>query len=325
MLTLLLALLTADPAPQPFTSPKSPAAEYGHGLTAELARDGWIALFDGETPFGWRDGKVDSGSLSADRTTSQFGNCEVQGEVTKSGTLHFGNQSKELPAGKFTWTIIADKPHYLRLSKEAAVKTLLLKPTGLKSAFNGRDLTGWKALKHPQLPEEKQAKWTMEDGVLRAVGGPGAVELDGRYGDLVMQVEARMRAKLVNGGVFFRSVPGDFMNGYEAQLFNGCYDQDPGQPARYSTGAIDDHQLARRLVSRDLEPFMMTVVAVGPHLATWVNGWQMTDWTDDREPHDNPRVGLRLEPGTIQLQAHDAATDIELRQFLVADLGDKKR
>ena len=79
-----------------------------------------------------------------------------------------------------------------------------------------------------------------------------------------------MRAKLVNGGVFFRSIPGDFMNGYEAQLFNGCYENDPAKPARFSTGAIDDRQLARRLVSRDLEPLVMTVIAAGPHLATWV-------------------------------------------------------
>jgi hypothetical protein len=103
-------------------------------------------------------------------------------------------------------------------------------------------------------------------------------------------------------------------------LFNGCYEQDPAQPARYSTGAIDDRQLARRLVSRDLEPLTMTVIAAGPHIATWVNGWQMTDWTDTREKHENPRQGLRLEAGTIQLQAHDPETDIEFRQVKIAEL-----
>jgi hypothetical protein len=29
---------------------------------------------------------------------------------------------------------------------------------------------------------------------------------------------------------------------------------------------------------------------------------------------------LRLEPGTIQLQAHDAQTDIEFRRVLIAEL-----
>jgi hypothetical protein len=156
--------------------------------------------------------------------------------------------------------------------------------------------------------------------VLHAVGGPGCVELDGKYGDLVLQVEARMRAKLVNGGAFFRSIPGDFMNGYEAQLFNGCYENDPAKPARYSTGAIDDRQLARRLVSRDEVPLVMTVIAVGPHIATWVNGYQMTDFTDTRDNHENPREGLRLEPGTIQLQAHDPETDIEFRRVTIGEI-----
>lgn len=324
MLTLVLLLLTADPEPKPFTSPKSPAAEYGHGLTAEQAREGWIALFDGETTFGWQEGKVKAGALSADRTSSKFGSCEIRGEATAAGELRMGPHAVGLPLGPFKVSFQLDKPNPIQLDKRAAVKTLLLKPTGLASVLNGRDLTGWKVLKHPQLADERQAKWSLEDGVLRAVGGPGCVELDERYGDLVLQVEAKMRAKLVNGGVFFRSIPGDFMNGYEAQLFNGCYDEDPGKPARYSTGAIDDRQLARRLVSRDLEPLTMTVVAVGPHIATWVNGSQMTDWTDDRDKHDNPRVGPRLEPGTIQLQAHDGETDIEFRRVRVAKLGETK-
>jgi hypothetical protein len=110
------------------------------------------------------------------------------------------------------------------------------------------------------------------------------------------------------------------MNGYEAQIFNACYDNDPATPARYSTGAIDDRQLARRLVSRDEQPFVMTIIAVGPNLATWVNGYQTIDWTDDRELHANPRQGRRLEAGAIQLQAHDPETDVEFRTIRIAEL-----
>jgi hypothetical protein len=324
MLALLLVLLAAEPQTRPFTSPRSPAAEFGHGLTDEQAHEGWLALFDGQTAFGWRDGKVEAGSLTAGHTSTSFANCEVVGEATAAGALQLGEATVELPVGKFQARLVVDAPHTLRLAKGATVKTLLLKPSGLRPVFNGRDLTGWKVLKRANLADERQTRWSVVDGVLRGVGGPGAVELAGRFGDLVLQVQARTRGKLVNGGVFFRSVPGDFMNGYEAQLFNGCYDEDPGQPARYSTGAVDDRQLARRLVSRDESPLTMTVVAVGPHIATWVNGWQMTDWTDDREPDANPRVGRRLEPGTIQLQAHDAETDIEFRQVLVATVHDKQ-
>ncbi len=79
-------------------------------------------------------------------------------------------------------------------------------------------------------------------------GGPGALEWEpNRFGDLVLQIEARTRDKLVNG-VFFRAVPGDFLNGYEVQIFHACYNRDPAKSARYSTGTINDRQLARRSV-----------------------------------------------------------------------------
>lgn len=320
MWTLILALIAADPEKRPFTSPASAAPEYGHGLSAEEARAGWIALYDGRTAFGWTDATVENQTLSGGQTTSIFGNCELKGEAATGGQMTVGDQTLSITAGKFDRSIKIGKPGPVRLGTGLIVKTLLFKPAGLKSVLNGRDLAGWKIIRHPKLPDERQTKWNVEEGILHAVGGPGALELAGPYGDLIVQVEVRMRAKLVNGGLFFRSIPGQFMNGYEAQLFNGCYDSDPAQPARYSTGAIDDRQLARRLVSRDKDPFTMTVIAVGPHISTWVNGWQMTDWTDTREPHENPREGLRQEPGTIQLQAHDPETDIEFRRLSIAEL-----
>jgi hypothetical protein len=234
--------------------------------------------------------------------------------------MTIGDQKVKFDAGPFQRLVKVGAAGPIKLGGGLSLKSLAIRPTGLEEVFNRRDLTGWRIIKHPRLADDRQAKWSVEEGVLHAVGGPGCVELDGKYGDLVLQVEARMRAKLVNGGAFFRSIPGDFMNGYEAQLFNGCYENDPAKPARYSTGAIDDRQLARRLVSRDEVPLVMTVIAVGPHIATWVNGYQMTDFTDTRDNHENPREGLRLEPGTIQLQAHDPETDIEFRRVTIGEI-----
>ena len=54
--------------------------------------------------------------------------------------------------------------------------------------------------------------------------------------------------------------------------------------------------------------------------ATLVNGYQVTDWTDDRKPDPNPRRGLRTEPGTISLQAHDPTTNIRFRNLRIAEL-----
>ena len=60
--------------------------------------------------------------------------------------------------------------------------------------------------------------------------------------------------------------------------------------------------------------------ANGRHMATWVNGYQMTDWTDDRKPDPNPRKGLRVEPGTISLQAHDKTTNLRFRNLQIGEL-----
>jgi hypothetical protein len=46
----------------------------------------------------------------------------------------------------------------------------------------------------------------------------------------------------------------------------------------------------------------------------------MIDWTDTRKPAENPRQGLRVKPGAIQLQAHDKGTDMEFRSIRIADL-----
>jgi hypothetical protein len=188
----------------------------------------------------------------------------------------------------------------------------------MTALFNGKDLTGWKRIDHASLPAERRPTWSVHDGLLRAVGGPGALESDTSFGDGVLQIEARMNWRYANGGVFFRAIPGDFMNGYEAQLYNRCIGDDPGRPFTWATGAIDDRQNARRLVSRDREFFVMTIVAGGPHIATWVNGHQTVDWTDARPAHANARQGKRIEPGAIQLQAHDPGTDITFRRIAVA-------
>jgi hypothetical protein len=51
-----------------------------------------------------------------------------------------------------------------------------------------------------------------------------------------------------------------------------------------------------------------------------VNGYQVIDWIDTRDQDENPRKGLRLKPGTIQLQAHDRETDLEFHSVFLAEL-----
>ena len=77
---------------------------------------------------------------------------------------------------------------------------------------------------------------------------------------------------------------------------------------------------ARRVNADDNQWFAKTIIAIGPHFAVWVNGYHVTDWTDQRKPHANPRKGLRLEPGTIMFQGHDPTTDVLMREIKVREI-----
>jgi hypothetical protein len=89
------------------------------------------------------------------------------------------------------------------------------------------------------------------------------------------------------------------------------------------TGGIFRRKNARLVVSDDHRWFHMTIVTDGPHVSVWVNGYQVTDWTDDRKPNENPRNGLRLEPGTIMIQGHDPTTDLSFRNLRIGEAARK--
>lgn len=317
-LPLLLALVYADPSASPHTQPTDhPAPTFGIDLSADAAVTGWLALFDGETDTGWHEAMVRGGTLSRGRTTVKWwGRLQVRCNVAQPGKLHCGRQDLSLPAGRSeqSWNLEGVAP--LQLGDGLVVRSLGIRPqvAELKDAR-------WRILGHPRLPKEQQTRWTIRDGVVRGVGGPGCVELERReFGDFIMQATVTAHGKLTNGGIFFRAIAGDFMNGYEAQVFNGCLEGDSRRPSKWSTGALDDRQNARRLVSRDDVPFYYTIVAQGPHIATWINGYQQIAWTDERPAHDNPRKGRRTRPGVLQLQAHDAGTDVEFANIRLMEL-----
>ncbi len=197
----------------------------------------------------------------------------------------------------------------------AAFRNLMLRPLGLRSIFNGKDLTGWKP--YPQTP----TKCTVTpEGYLRVQGGRGQLESEGQYADFTLQLEVFVNGQGLNSGVFFRCIPGEMMNGYECQIHNGFLDGDRNKPKDCGTGGIFRRQNARRIVADDFQWFTLTIHAHGPHVATWVNGYQTADWTDTRPADPNPRKGRRLEPGTLQIQGHDPTTDLRFRNIRVVEL-----
>jgi len=108
-------------------------------------------------------------------------------------------------------------------------------------------------------------------------------------------------------------------NGYESQIHNGFKGGDRSQPTDCGSGGIFRRQNARRVVANDREWFSKTIHADGPHMAVWVNGYQVSDWTDRRAPAENPRKGLRLKAGTIIFQAHDPTADFYFRNLRISN------
>jgi hypothetical protein len=94
----------------------------------------------------------------------------------------------------------------------------------------------------------------------------------------------------------------------------------PPVPTNGGTGGIFRRVDARRVIPTDGEWFTTTLVAAGPRIAVWVNGYRVTDWEDTRGPNENPRQGMRREAGHISLQGHDPTTDLSFRNLRIAQL-----
>jgi hypothetical protein len=335
-------------------------------------------------------------------TTSAFGDYELKFEFSKDGkNTNFKLNGSSLPVerdgrGKNDWTRVTRKldgrkfdfkfefeggklnsggvgrnptraPVTFAASGKGSVylKNIKLKPLGLKSIFNGKDLTGWKEIK----TNRTKSQFTVTDkGELNIKDGPGDIQTEGQWADFALQIEVLSNGPHLNSGVFFRCLPGKFWAGYEAQIRNewvsdvllkdgtkltGSFNPKTEEvsvrmgrrvkkvkvkkadikeiidhrdkPIDYGTGAIYNRQAARKVVSSDYEWFTMTIVAHGTHLAVWVNGYQTADFTDKRKANENARNGAKTGKGAVSLQGHDPTTDLRFRNIRIAELPQPKK
>ena len=191
----------------------------------------------------------------------------------------------------------------------------------MKPIFNGRDLAGWTPYKGDSQKREQLASLpSRPGGELRVQNGPGDLQTAEQYDDFLLQLKCKTEGDNLNSGVFFRCRPGEYQQGYEAQIHNGVVGGDPTKPLDYGTGAIYRRRPARKVVSRDREYFTLTLVAAGPRFATWVDGVPVMDWVDTRVPDENARKGLRTAAGHLSIQGHDPTTDILFKDIRVAKL-----
>jgi hypothetical protein len=199
------------------------------------------------------------------------------------------------------------------------LRNIRLRPRRVVPLFNGKDLDGWKQF--TANPKQAKSKFSVTpEGWLNVKNGPGDLQTEAQFDDFILQLECISNGKQLNSGIFFRCLPGEYQQGYEAQIQNGYKGDDRTKPVDYGTGAIYRRQPARRVVSNDNEWFTMTVLAHGKHLATWVNGYQVTDFTDERPQNDNARNGSKTGKGPISIQGHDPTTDLSFRNIRIAGL-----
>jgi hypothetical protein len=334
-LLLLLALagattLAAD-APKP------------NALTPKEIADGWIMLFDGETPFGWKaegDVTVSNGTIAVGgakdgtlTSTTSFGpgvlriTYHVRGNqpavLTWRGPPKFVTGRSESSDTTEEVTGEGQQLSPIKFHGVANAKWVLravaFRPTGLKSIFNGKDLSGWKVFAGDANRAKSKFVVTPE-GWLNVTNGPGDLQTEGQWADFVFQGECISNGKHLNSGIFFRCLPNQYQNGYEMQVRNQWEGDNRGKPVDFGTGAIYRRQPARKVMATDGEWFTMTLVAHGNHFATWVNGYQVTDWTDERPENANARNGRKLGAGHLSIQGHDPTTNLSFRNLRVADL-----
>jgi hypothetical protein len=241
-----------------------------------------------------------------------------------------------------TGTIVTSDPSTtsLRIDVPAGSKVFIrnikVKPLGSQSLFNGKDLSGWK-----ELPGQKSKFSVTKEGWLNVKNGKGDLQSTSQWADFILQLECISNGDFLNSGIFFRCQPDKYQQGYEAQIHNrftkegkiyeiADYDskthelvgkrKEKYEAVDYGTGAIYRRIPARKQMAKDREWFGMTVIAEGRHIAVWVNGVQVTDWTDNRAANDNGRNGYRAESGPISIQGHDPTTDLSFRNIRIAEL-----
>ena len=194
-------------------------------------------------------------------------------------------------------------------SGKIAFRNIILLPLSLDPIFNGTDLTGW-----IEYPEMDSTFSVTDNGELNVVNGRGQLETEGHYADFVLQLECISYAEALNSGIFLRCIPGCH-DGLRKPDPEWNENGNPLIPADCGTGGIFRRQDARRIVAKDNEWFHKTIVMSANHIAVWVNGYQVSDWYDERNIDDNPRRGLRTEAGSIMIQGHDPTTNLSFRNL----------
>lgn len=356
------------------------------GITMEKAFEGWIALYDGATDYGWKttgNVKIDKGILilGGDKeatltTKSAFSafelivNYQLYGDkdnfqVTTTGgmaTINSGSSPAATPFKVYKVSVSSlSKAGPITITTSPGttlhIQSIVLKPLGAKSIFNGKNLDGWK-----EIPGKKSKFTVNSAGELNVKDGNGDLQTTGQWDDFILQMDIISNGDHLNSGVFYRCLPDQFWSGYEAQVRNewqstvklkngksytssvtvtGDNVKFTGEgkkqmvvpksevesitdhrekPIDIGSGGIYNRCPARKVVSTDRQWYTMTVLANSNHHAVWVNGYQTADFTDPKPINKSARQGRKDDAGPLSIQGHDPTTDLSFKNIRIVAL-----
>jgi hypothetical protein len=158
---------------------------------------------------------------------------------------------------------------------------------GFVRIFNGKDLTGWKAI--------GGAKWIIEDGMIVGTqgqdGAAGDLLTEKTYKDFLLTVTYRVEWPC-NSGIWFRYQSA--AKAYQADILEyqkpECYSGTLYCPGEMFLSMNTD----KGLVNRDGWN-KMSVRAEGNHIQIWINDHQVADVHDDTS--DSGRIGFQVHAG----------------------------
>lgn len=226
-----------------------------------------------------------------------------------------GTKTLDIKDAKYRKGVVAMQ--YYGQGGTVKFRNIKLKPLGLKSLFNGKDLTGWYVLPDPRL---KSVFTVTPEGWMNVKNGAGEIQSEAQFQNFVYQMDIFSNGTSLNSGVFFRELPKQFWQGYESQIRNQWQGDDRTKPVDFGTGGLYNRQPTRKVIPSDKEWFTKTIVANGKHIAIWINGFQTVDFDDEAPDKESARQGRRLGAGVIGLQGHDPTTDLSFRNIKAVEL-----
>jgi hypothetical protein len=197
---------------------------------------------------------------------------------------------------------------------------------GFTPLFNGKDLSGWKAVAKPNAdgtPADLSSTWSVADGVLKCTGQPfGYLATEKEYGDYVLRVKWRLPAgaKAGNSGVLLHCGPKDevWPVSVEAQMRAGLAGDMWLNTPPATTITVKDSQrdpkavrLVHRLVAAEEKTFgewnHYEITCRGGDITLVVNGKTVNEGKD-----------CNLTRGRIALQAE--GTEIHFKDVEIKSL-----